>query len=195
MNSPSIVGILLAAGQSTRFGSDKLLHTLKGGAASMIEQSATNLLQVLPNSVAVIPQGASMLRLCLENIGMPWVENEQAVSGMSSSLQCGMSYFARKDKLISAWLFALADMPYISPTTIKQIVGALERDALIAAPYYNGKRGHPVGFCRHFENELMALSGDRGGKNIIDRHQNELTRLEVNDESVICDIDYPHQIL
>jgi molybdenum cofactor cytidylyltransferase len=80
-------------------------------------------------------------------------------------------------------------MPAIRPATIQAVAEALAAGAPLAAPVYHGQRGHPIGFARRFHATLAALDGDRGGRDILAQHSNELRLLEVDDPGVLVDID------
>lgn len=191
--SEKFVGILLAAGQSSRFGSDKMLYRLPASGKFMVEQSATALLQAMPRCVTVVRPDAKRVKQILDAIGMPWVENHQALSGMSSSLHCGMDYHRRAGS-VDAWLFALADMPFVTSTTIKRVITAMAQGALMAAPRFNGQRGHPVAFASRFTKELSNLHGDAGAKSLINRYRERLYCIDVEDENIVTDIDTPLSI-
>gem|GEM_PF-3837490 len=108
-----LVGILLAAGSTRRFGSHKLLVELPDGEPIAL-RAARNLVQVLPDSLAVIRPGDKELaeRLAVTGIGL--IENPHAVTGIAGSIQAGI--LARADA--DSWLIALADMPWIRPVTM-----------------------------------------------------------------------------
>jgi molybdenum cofactor cytidylyltransferase len=71
---------------------------------------------------------------------------------------------------------------------------ALEQGAVIAAPFHGDRRGHPVGFCASLRNELLALDGDVGARGTLDRHSNHITRVDVDDEGVLLDVDTPEDL-
>ena len=80
-------------------------------------------------------------------------------------------------------------MPFIRPDTIRIVAKALQDGVAIAAPSFEGKRGHPVGFARRFYDELSSLHGDDGARQFLKQHP-ELTKLfEVDDPGVVRDID------
>lgn len=179
--------ILLAAGQSTRFGSQKLLHVLPNpNGVPMGVQSALNLKQVFERVVAVINPDYLELQTLLVAENIEVLINLQAKQGMGKSLALGVkSTFEAK-----GWVIALGDMPFIKPSTLQQIGQGLEQGASIIAPFYQGQRGHPVGFSAEFGNELITLQGDKGAGSIIQRESTRLTPLEVEDKGVLWDIDY-----
>ena len=179
-----ISGILLAAGRGFRFGSNKLLHPLADGTA-MVVAAARHLLNALPHSMAVVRPGEEELARLLVAAGMELVVNHEAEEGMGVSLACGVAAAAQAE----GWVIALADMPFIQPATIRGIVELLQQGALLAAPEYGGKRGHPVGFNRVLRGELEALQGDTGARMLLQRHTRQLRYLHVTDPGVLIDID------
>ena len=104
--SKAPVGILLAAGKSTRFGSNKLLHPLTDNRP-MLLVSAEKLAKEMPASIVVINEQLIPLSAQLEQMGLRVVVNERAEQGMGSSIACGVG--ACQDA--SGWLIMLADMP------------------------------------------------------------------------------------
>ena len=188
------VGLLLAAGQSTRFGSNKLLHPLTDNRP-MLLVSAEKLAKVMPGSIVVINEQLTPLSEQLEQLGLRVVVNEQAEQGMGSSIACGVGVSPHA----SGWLIMLADMPYLKTETIRLLADKLEHSAGIIAPVYvneNGEnksgkkqRGHPVGFKQCFKNELLALDKDTGARQVIQNHQSQLELLTVDDAGVIIDVD------
>jgi molybdenum cofactor cytidylyltransferase len=86
-------------------------------------------------------------------------------------------------------------MPNVSGETVDQVADALRKGAPIAAPFFEGRRGHPVGFGHAFAEQLMALDGDVGARNILLRHSNNLVRIETNDSGILLDIDTPRDLV
>jgi molybdenum cofactor cytidylyltransferase len=185
-----IVGVLLAAGRGSRFGSDKLLAPLsEGGAAGtpLALAAARNLLAALPESLAVVrPRNEELVRL-LAGAGLRVVECARADDGMGASLACGAAASADAD----AWVVALADMPWIAPTTIAKVADALRTGASLAAPALRGQRGHPVGFSRRHYAALAALTGDVGARGILEGNAAELRAVDVDDPAILADVDRP----
>lgn len=176
--------LLLAAGQSTRFGSQKLLHPLPNGVPIGV-QAARNLKAVFAKVVAVISPENEALRALLEAEGFEVVINNVARQGMGTSLALGVASTAKAQ----GWIIALGDMPFIGSNTLQALGLGLEQGAAIIAPFYRGQRGHPVGFGAALGAELMALQGDKGAGGIIQRESARLMRLEVKDAGVLWDID------
>ena len=169
---PSIVGILLAAGEGSRFGGDKLLAPMPAdsGAESpgvpLGAVAGSRLVDALPDAIAVVRPRDARLSACLSAVGLRVVRCANADEGMGASLACGVT--AARDA--DGWVIALADMPWIASATIRAIAAALAGGADIAAPSYRGERGHPVGFARRHYGTLAArgeIGGDEYALNLL----------------------------
>ena len=186
------VGILLAAGKSQRFGSNKLLHPVTDNTP-MLLVSAQKLASVLPGSIVVISHELIPCTDQLKQLGMRVVVNEHANRGMGSSIACGV----RASQDAAGWLIALADMPYIKTETIALLADKLGNGADIVAPVieYRGehrgeqRRGHPVGFNQRYKAELLALDDDVGARHVIANHQSKLELVPTHDAGVTVDVD------
>lgn len=184
-----IVGILLAAGSARRFGVPKLLHPLPGGVAIGVA-AANAMQQSIPNTVAVVQPGDHALIEAFTEIGMQVVENARADEGMGTSLAAGISTAVGAD----GWVIALADMPWIEPDTITELVNRMKKGASMVAPVYHGQRGHPVGFSSRWQQQLLALSGDKGARDFIVDYSDELELLITEDAGVLKDVDHPQDL-
>jgi len=182
----NIVGLLLAAGSATRFGSDKLQHSLPHGV-SMAVQSARHLKSQLPRVVAVVRPHSSALAKNLSAEGCEVVVCEKAAEGMGASLACAV----RAAGVADGYLVALADMPFVRPSSIAAVRDALAGGAPLAAPFWRARRGHPVGVAGEFVEELLSLRGDEGAKALLAANARRLVKIPVGDPGVIRDIDTP----
>jgi len=189
-----IRGILLAAGYSKRFGSNKLLQALPEGvpeAGTPIGLAAArHFIEALPETVAVVGPRAQKLGKLLRDAGCTTVVCKNAGEGMGTSLAAGV----RATSDANGWIVALADMPFIRPDTIRIVAKALREGAAIAAPSFRGERGHPVGFTRRFYDELALLHGDHGARELLQQHCDRVTLYEVDDPGVLRDIDKPSDL-
>jgi len=189
-----MVGILLAAGFSRRFGvDDKLLHTLADGRAIAVA-AAENLVKAIPLTIAVVRPDNKALAVLLEHAGLKVMFCDAQQTQMADSLSAAVRYAAQFNTSSTGFVIALADMPYIKPDTIEAIALALNTGAAIVAPAYQGRRGHPVGFSAKFRNELEQLTGDEGARAILKRHADQIKLLECNDPGILTDIDTPQDI-
>jgi len=181
-----IVGILLAAGRSKRFGADKRLHLLNDGTP-MALASAQRLAKTCLRTLVVIRPGDMALANLLATKGIETVVCDEADQGMGHSLSCGIAASKEAD----GWLVALADMPYIAIASYQAVLEVLQKGACLARTTYLGQVGHPVGFGACYLPELLALTGDQGGKTLLDAHREDLLCCQVDDPGVLNDIDHP----
>ena len=185
-----IVGILLAAGSSQRFGADKRMHPLADGTP-MALASARRLAQACARTIVVIRPGDTALARLLAAEGLETVVCRDAELGMGHSLSGGIAASTEA----GGWLVALADMPYIEPASYAAVLSSLHDGAILARPAFKERPGHPVGFSANHLPELLALTGDQGGKAILDAYREKLQCCPVNDPGVLRDIDRPSQLL
>ncbi len=141
----------------------------------------------MPRIVAAVRPGADETARALEAEGCEVLVCANAAEGMGASLACAV----RAAREADGYLVALADMPFIRPTSIAAVRDALVKGAPLAAPYFRARRGHPVGISSRYRSELEALSGDEGAKKLIEAHEAELVKVPVGDPGVIRDIDRP----
>jgi molybdenum cofactor cytidylyltransferase len=185
-----IAGLLLAAGSAKRFGSNKLLHELPHGVPIAV-QSARHLKAEASAVIAIVRPGQDTLFSALKEEGCDVVVCENADEGMGASLACG----ARAAGHAKGYLVALADMPFIRRSSIAAVREALEKGAALAAPYWRGRRGHPVGISHAFYEELVRLKGDEGAKGVLAANEARLVKIPLGDPGVLRDIDRPEDLL
>ena len=181
----NIVGLLLAAGSGSRFGSDKLRHALPHGVPIAV-QALRHLKAEVPSVVVVVRPGGEAL-FEGENV----VVCPNADEGMGTSLACAVQAAARLYPDADGYLVALGDMPFVRRTTIAALRDALAAGAPLAAPYFRARRGHPVGLAKRFYKDLSALRGDVGARQLIRENERTLVKIPVGDPGVIRDIDTP----
>ena len=185
-----IVGVLLAAGRGERFGGGKLLVPLPAGPNAGVAlgvAACRNLRAAVGEVIAVVRPGAPSLAASLVREGARVVVAANADDGMGASLAAGVAVAGGAD----GFIVALADMPWVTPATIRAVVEALRSGASIAAPRYHGRRGHPVGFAAAHRAELVALAGDQGARAIVEANASSVTFVDVDDTGVLADVDVP----
>jgi molybdenum cofactor cytidylyltransferase len=181
----NVVGLLLAAGSASRFGSDKLSHSLPHGVAIAV-QAARHLRPQVTRVVAVVKPAAHELSRSLAAEGCEVVVCDNAAEGMGASLACAAGAAGPAD----GYLVALGDMPFVRPSSIAAVRDALAAGAPLAAPFWRARRGHPVGIAGRFHADLLALRGDEGAKALLGAGH-RLVKIAVGDPGVIRDIDTP----
>jgi molybdenum cofactor cytidylyltransferase len=182
----NVVGLLLAAGSATRFGSDKLQHLLPHGVPIAV-QSLRHLRKEIEEILVVVRPGGEKL---FEKEQCKVVVCANADEGMGASLACA----ARAAGEAGGYLVALADMPFIRASSIAAVRDALAAGAPIAAPYFRGHRGHPVGFSGQHYAALISASGDEGARALLARHAKAIVKIPVGDPGVVRDVDKPEDL-
>lgn len=181
-----ISAILLGAGESKRMGRDKLLLPWK--RKTMLEHCLQVLLRSkIDRVIVVLDRKKERIAHYFSGNRVKVVFNPDPRKGMSSSIRKGIQALTQQGDGI---LIALGDMPFLKPRTIKAIIKAFrEGKGGIILPSFKGKQGHPVLFHRKYEEELLKLRGDRGGKAVVMKHPEDVYVLSVKSEGVIRDID------
>lgn len=173
--------MLLCGGASRRFGGNKLLE----GDEPLAARAARNLMQGTGQVLAVVPLGQTGLRELLEPLGCEVLETDRTSRGMGASIAAGIEASAQS----TGWVVALGDMPLIRPDTVRRVRRAIEEGAALAAPFADGRRGHPVGFSARLREELLLLDGDAGAREVITRHGERMERIASDDPGIFVDID------
>jgi molybdenum cofactor cytidylyltransferase len=188
----AVSGLLLAAGRATRFGGPKLMAALRSGPDAGIAIGVASLRHLAGaiERVIVVVRDEGGLARCFRREGVAVVVAARADDGMGASLATGVAALPADQAVV----VALADMPWIEPTTIARVADAVGNGAVVAAPFHHGQRGHPVGFAPSLRDELMALTGDEGARAVLARHRASLVRIDVDDAGVLRDIDRPSDI-
>lgn len=186
----TVVALVLAAGCSARFGSDKRRAPLADGR-SLLTQSVERAQQAFDEVRVVLRAGE-----CAQMLGLPdecpIVHSPDAALGMGHSLAAGVASLAGSDA--QAVAIVLGDMPWIAPTTLRQLVEVATASTILL-PRHDGRQGHPVVFGRDFWPHLMALRGDEGARSVVRAHPDCCVMLEVADAGVLDDVDTPSSLL
>ncbi len=176
-------GVLLAAGFGRRFGADKRTLGLPDGS-SLLTHGARSMRLVLDDVVVVLRAGETPLAQALSSLGCRFAFNPRPLEGLGSSIRCGVATSANSD----GWLILPADLPLVRPTSLRRVVARLATASAVV-PLCHGRRGHPVGFSRRFRGELLALTGDRAGREVLKRAPKEVVWLNLHDPGIYRDVD------
>ncbi len=181
-----VAAIILAAGGSQRMGRPKQLLSIDG--QPMVRRVTAAVCDSrLTQVVVVVGAHASLVSKALAGLPVEPVYNEDWAEGMSTSVRVGIRAL-RAD--IGAVLVILADQPALTPKLVQLLVERYRAtEAPIVAPFYRGQRGNPVLFDRSLFPELLSIQGDRGGRMIITRYDEQMERVECHDPGVVQDVD------
>jgi molybdenum cofactor cytidylyltransferase len=188
----AIVGLLLAAGFSRRFGAaNKLTQPLADGRLLGLA-CAQHLIAELPMSIAVIRPDEHELAELFAATGLQVVRCAQDQLEMADSLAAAVNFCT--DAAVTGFVIALADMPFIDSSSYALVVDKLEQGGQIVIPSYQGQRGHPVGFAVSFKSELGNLHGDAGARSLIKKYPQAVHMVDCDDPGILLDIDTMDQL-
>lgn len=179
--------IMLAAGNSRRFGSNKLLYEIDGVPMYLrtLKKLQTAAREFKNCEIIVVTQYEEIASKAQES-GAQVLINPHPERGISSSMQIGL--VAAKES--SACLFTVSDQPWLTAETIVNLVYKFQSEQKgMACTILNNKTGNPCIFSRKYYQELMKITGDKGGKQIINRHPDDVVYLEIKDARELVDID------
>ena len=184
-----IAAIIVAAGCSTRFaGGNKLLANVKGRPLIHYVVSAVC---ASPLDDIVLVTAADGDKIAAAAGAGRWrrAVNPNARNGLSSSLQTGL---ASLDTDATGALIVLADMPRLTSDIIASLCDAFvacKGTAIVFPQTIDGRQGNPVLWPRSLFAELMALSGDAGGKAILTRHPELHCPVTASGDATLFDVD------
>lgn len=182
-----VKALVLAAGSSKRFGSRKLIAKLPGGE-TVLRRTLNRIKLALPN-VTVISSIELYSSISLSDSHSEIEIFADSHKGMGASLSHGIKLSHKSN----ACLVCLADMPFIQTSTYREIASKLTKNNIVV-PVYKGKQGNPVGFGERFFRELASLSGDKGGRTLIEKYSNATSYIDVDDPTILYDIDTPEDL-
>jgi molybdenum cofactor cytidylyltransferase len=185
--SGAVAGVLLAAGTSSRMGSNKLLFELEG--ESVLRGAARRALAAGVSPLLVV-LGHEAEKAEQELAGLPCqvVINPGYGQGINSSLKAGVSAVPAEAQ---AAMVMLADMPFVTP---EMLAGLIARFRSSAAPLvisdYEGVNAPPMLYGRSLFGELLAMTGEGCGRQVVKQHRGEAEVLSWP-ASALTDLDVP----
>ncbi|MEO8973157.1 MAG: nucleotidyltransferase family protein [Ktedonobacteraceae bacterium] len=195
----STAAIILAAGSSSRMGAGrhKLLLPLneRPVLAHVIEAALAS--QARP-VVVVLGHQAEQVRAQLGSYNtdsaITYVENPDYLQGMSTSMWVGLTYLQSQMNAeitgVDSALILLGDQPLVTPRMLDTLIDTWYTTGKpIVAPLYDWKRGNPTLFAASLFPELLQVTGDEGGRSVVERHKHELATVELSDAVANYDVD------
>jgi molybdenum cofactor cytidylyltransferase len=190
MTPERFAGVVLAAGQSTRMGRNKMLLEI-GGRTLVRRAVSTALAADLDPVLVVLGHESDKVRADLSGLPCTPVLNREYASGMNTSLRAGIA--ALPDDVAAA-VVLLGDMPLVDATMVRSLVDALRRSrAPLALSTYGDVVAPPIVYGRPLFPELRALTADACGKSVIKRHRTEAVELPWPAET-LTDLDEPADV-
>jgi molybdenum cofactor cytidylyltransferase len=176
-----LAAVVLAAGMSSRMGSNKLL--LRVGDRMVIEHIILSLRPL--ETMVVTGHRPEEIREIAESLGAETVHNPDYEEGMTTSFQAGLRAL---DPEVDAVFMVLSDTFGFSTELLEWMADKMEVDpeTLIVSPVYQWKRGHPVLFRRPLFEEFLGLEAGETMKDVVSRHNDQHRYVE---SDIWCRID------
>ena len=197
--------ILLAAGNGERYGSNKLLTDINGKPTYRhIFDHLYHYCQdhVSDCEVTVVSQYDEILASA-KAAGFSAVRNPRPEDGISLTIRLGLEAGIESNRERqrnnsggnrhqgTGSVFLTADQPYVQYKSLEDLVlQACAADKGIVSASHSGVSGNPVFFDEIYYPELMDLTGDIGGKHVMNRHLDDVAWFEMSPEE-LTDIDLP----
>lgn len=182
--------LIMAAGNASRFGENKLTASFAGKSLFSLALAA------IPADtfarVTVVSQYPVLLQEA-EQAGFHAIRNDRPDDGISRTIRLGTEAMAD----CAGILYMVADQPLLRQKTVLRIVQDWrQHPGCIVGAAHNGHRGNPCLFPARFFPELCALEGDRGGSSVIRRHEDALRLIEAAEPELFdCDTKQALEIL
>ncbi|MDQ6644753.1 MAG: nucleotidyltransferase family protein [Chloroflexota bacterium] len=215
-NMRSTAAIILAAGSSSRMGSGRhklllllderpvLAHVIEAALASQ----ARPIVVILGHEAGKVRAVVAAYMAQQDSIV---VENPDYLQGMSTSMRVGIARLLKGKSAeveqrmgqirdeekgqqphfdVDSALIMLGDQPLITAQVLDALISARKTSGKpIVASLYDGKRGSPTLFATSLFAELMEVSGDEGGRTVLERHREEVEFVELGDVAASYDVD------
>lgn len=181
-----IWAIILAAGESKRMGSPKMLLPVNG--TTMIENVVANVAASKTDNILVVT-GAFKEPIVhlLEKAGVRYCYNAKYIEGMLSSVICG---FRNLPSDFAAALVFQGDQPLITPAVINRLIdGYLSSEKGIAVPIYRNNRGHPLLIDRKYRTTIENLDPAEGLKSLLQKFQDDVLEVDTDQPGILRDFD------
>jgi molybdenum cofactor cytidylyltransferase len=183
-----IWAVVLAAGESRRMGTQKLL--LPFGDATVVA-SVVRTAQASRAGRTLVVLGADRVavRLELEPHGVEFAVNEDYRLGMLSSVQAG---FRTLPAHAEAAVVMLGDQPFLASRVVDAVIGAYEESGKgIVVPAFQGRRGHPLLIDFKYRDDVLALDPADGLRRLLRAHPDDILEVEAGDANILRDLDTP----
>jgi molybdenum cofactor cytidylyltransferase len=183
-----IWAVVLAAGESRRMGTQKLLlpfgdTTVVGAVVRTAQASRAG------GTIVVLGADRDAVRGELADRGVGFTVNADFQLGMLSSVQAG---FRSLPAGARAAVVMLGDQPFLAAGVIDAVIAAYEESGRgLVIPTFGGRRGHPVLIDLKFRDEVLGLDQADGLRRLMQAHSGDIREVEAGDANILRDLDTP----
>jgi len=184
-----VAAVILAAGDSRRFGKPKQLLDWEGRPL-VTHIVDTAWMAGFTHIAVVVGAEAEAVKAALHSRPVHLIHNYRWHQGLSSSVYAGVIALPARAE---AAHFIPVDQPLLTPRLLRAFVTQWRASGkgIVVPVTPQGERGNPVLFARRYFEELASLSGDVGGRALLSRHPQEIAYLPVEVPWLLADVDTP----
>jgi len=183
-----IWAVVLAAGESRRMGTQKLLLPFGDTTVVTAVVRAARASRA-GRTLVVLGADRVAVRLELEPRGVEFAVNEDYQLGMLSSVQAGLRALPAN---ADAAVIMLGDQPFLPSRVVDAVIGAYEAGGQgIVVPTFQGRRGHPVLIDLRYRDEVLAIDPADGLRRLMRAHPGDILEVESGDANILRDLDTP----
>ena len=207
-NNGTMAAVLLAAGLSTRFGGH-LKQLAKIDGETLVHRALRTVLETrqrldVPLRIyLVLGHRADEVQRAVADLLEPETDlpriqillNHEHRQGQSTSVRHAARHVLDKAPDVESAFFLPVDQPAMDAATLERLVLAHRQGkGQIIVPRHQTRRGAPVLFDRVFFPQLADLTGDQGGRALIQQHPDAVDWLELHSSRPLDDIDTPEDL-
>ena len=193
-----VAAIILAAGQSRRFGLDsedsKVLALLKG--RPLVRHVAEAAMASRAHPVFVIAGHAHQkIEAAVADLGVHVLRSPDPAAGLSQSLKVGLASVSND---ADGAVILLADMPCVTAGIIDQLLDAFDTapaGTRAVIPVRAGRRGNPVLLGKDIFEGVREIEGDRGARGLLESLEHGILEISIDDPAIGIDIDTPEMLV
>ena len=182
--------LILAAGTSSRMrGTDKLMEDVDG--IPLLRRSVQRALTTSCAVFVALPAVPHARYEVLSGLTVTSIPVGNAAEGINASLRTGLAALPQNT---DAAMVLLADMPDLTTDDLNTVMQAvdLKSETLIwRATTQTGAAGHPIVFSKTLFAEIITLSGDKGGSEVVKKHHNQTLYIPLPGNRARTDLDTP----
>lgn len=183
-----IWAVVLAAGESRRMGTQKLLlpfgdTTVVGAVVRTAQASRAGRVLV------VLGADREAVRGELAPRGVGFAVNGDFHLGMLSSVQAGLRALPADAE---AAVILLGDQPFLAAAVVDAVIAAFETGGRgLVMPAFQGRRGHPLLVDLKYRDEVLAFDQADGLRRLVRAHPDDVLEVETADPNILRDLDTP----
>ena len=184
-----VAAVVLAAGRSSRMAPrNKLLLPGADGKPMVARVVDVALASRARPVIVVVGNQAEAVSRALAGRDVRFVEAADYAAGLSASLRAGIAAVPAD---AAGAIVGLGDMPLVSAAVLDRLIETHDADEGrgIVVPTWRGRPGNPVLWDRRFFPELTGLTGDVGGRGLLERHADQVAEVEAESDAVLRDFD------